>query len=437
MRTITAWVLIIGTIAFIALAPRLIPREGAELHQQQIATVELTLTARYVIGVHQLLNATQQAQPAGQTQSLLGAARQHAQSPLDQLRLVPVIAELLGPGAALEKLDEIEPKLAAPDLARDGKTLRQIYSEGVDALSTQEREQLFDRHGFFGKLALSWGKPSTDPLRYSVLRAAQRTVIALILLVLFVIAAFVTGVVLLIIFIILAAQGRIRRANRPPISPRPRLLESFAIYLLGMVGLSFAVRYVLRVESLSASVLILFLAPIALAWPAARLGIRQTAREIGFTPGRGAIREIALGLAGYITGIPIIAVGFLLTLILSKFAGVHPVHPIIEAAGKGPRVALELYLLACGVAPMVEETMFRGALYQWLRTHTGWIISGLIVGLLFAAVHPQGWTAFPALAAIGFVLAGIREFRGTLLPAMAAHAFNNFIAMTFLVVALG
>ena len=59
-----------------------------------------------------------------------------------------------------------------------------------------------------------------------------------------------------------------------------------------------------------------------------------------------------------------------------------------------------------------------------------------------------GWIRHAALASfwfglnfhwlpIGFVLAGIREFRGTLLPAMAAHAFNNFIAMTFLVIALG
>jgi membrane protease YdiL (CAAX protease family) len=133
----------------------------------------------------------------------------------------------------------------------------------------------------------------------------------------------------------------------------------------------------------------------------------------------------------------VLALGFGLTLLLARYAGVQPVHPIIEEAGHGFRRNMQLYLLACGLAPMVEETMFRGFLYHWLRPRIGYFAAAALTGILFAAIHPQGWTTIPALGAIGFVLASIREWRNTLLAPMAAHALNNFVAVTFLVVALG
>src|SRR5205814_6031600 len=109
-----------------------------------------------------------------------------------------------------------------------------------------------------------------------------------------------------------------------------RLLEAFALYLIGMIVLSLIGRYVLKLDSLTGSALFLLLIPLALAWPAGKIGIHRTAVETGFTPGRGVVREVFMGIAGYLTGIPLIAVGFLTTLILSRWAHVQPTHPIIE-----------------------------------------------------------------------------------------------------------
>jgi membrane protease YdiL (CAAX protease family) len=64
------------------------------------------------------------------------------------------------------------------------------------------------------------------------------------------------------------------------------------------------------------------------------------------------------------------------------------------------------------------------------------LISGLISSLIFAAVHPQGWTAIPVLGAIGFVLASIREWRGTFIASATAHALNNAVVTTFVILAL-
>jgi membrane protease YdiL (CAAX protease family) len=96
------------------------------------------------------------------------------------------------------------------------------------------------------------------------------------------------------------------------------------------------------------------------------------------------------------------------------------------------------------VAPVVEETMFRGVLYRHLRelTHgidrvASLLFSTLISCFIFAIIHPQGVMAVPALMALacGFVLA--REWRGTLLPSMIAHGLNNALVLGLGIVMLG
>ena len=80
--------------------------------------------------------------------------------------------------------------------------------------------------------------------------------------------------------------------------------------------------------------------------------------------------------------------------------------------------------------------MFRGALYHNLRSRWGIVGSGFISGLIFATIHPQGLLAIPALTAMGFGFALIREWRGTLIASMTAHSLHNGILITTLIVAL-
>src|SRR5438552_4084617 len=129
LRTAFTWLVLLAIVAFIALAPKLIPRPDTDQHKHELAELELPLTARYILRAHQLLRATQQPQPAAQDQSFIALLQQHAKTPTDQLRLVPMIAEFQGPAAALERLDALEPKLTTPDEKRDARALHQIYSE--------------------------------------------------------------------------------------------------------------------------------------------------------------------------------------------------------------------------------------------------------------------------------------------------------------------
>jgi membrane protease YdiL (CAAX protease family) len=127
---------------------------------------------------------------------------------------------------------------------------------------------------------------------------------------------------------------------------------------------------------------------------------------------------------------------FFIALQLSKLAGATPTHPIINYVNKGPLQVFLLYVVACVWAPISEETMFRGALFADLRARYSWLISAPIVGFVFAAVHPQGPTLIPALGGIGVAFCGLREWRGSLIASMTAHALNNGTVMTILVLTM-
>ncbi|HEV3025798.1 MAG TPA: CPBP family intramembrane glutamic endopeptidase, partial [Pirellulales bacterium] len=89
---------------------------------------------------------------------------------------------------------------------------------------------------------------------------------------------------------------------------------------------------------------------------------------------------------------------------------------------------VQVLFVASVAAPIVEETMFRGVLHRHLRDATsllGYAASALasatVASFVFAAIHPQGWLAVPALMALAFAFTLTREWRGTLVPSIIAQ----------------
>mgnify|MGYP002019262003 CR=1 FL=1 len=116
---------------------------------------------------------------------------------------------------------------------------------------------------------------------------------------------------------------------------------------------------------------------------------------------------------------------------------------IIEIANGGWQVRVLIISLAAIAAPIVEETIFRGVLYRQLRTsskafnHAISILgSVLIVSFLFAAIHPQGWIAIPALMGIAIGMNLMREWRGTVIPSMVVHGVSNGLVTSMVLVFL-
>jgi len=95
--------------------------------------------------------------------------------------------------------------------------------------------------------------------------------------------------------------------------------------------------------------------------------------------------------------------------------------------------AVPMLLVAIVAAPLTEELAFRGYALGLLRRHFGVISALVLSSLMFAAAHlTQGLypTKLVVYFLFGLGLAGIVWRTGSLLPAMAVHAFGDLVFFT-------
>jgi membrane protease YdiL (CAAX protease family) len=242
---------------------------------------------------------------------------------------------------------------------------------------------------------------------------------------------------LLIAGIVLIVKGRIQSLYVPDPSASAAFLEVFALYLVLFFVVFGLVRRAFGWTNLNWEWLTWLIIPIVMIW-AVRQGVTidKCRMALGWHRGRGWGREIVAGLAGYLAGLVFLALGLVITALLIKLTNASPRNWLAPMLSGNAWHVLALYGLVSVFAPVIEETMFRGALFHYLRGRWRWAISATIVTSIFALMHPQGWVAFPALGAIAMVLAALREWRGSIIAPMAAHAFNNFIVLTLALVLL-
>ena len=417
---------------------------------------QLLLAARYAVGVGSFTKSAPRARttpattraanapaPAGAdlTAKLLDQLDITAQSPIDEFRVIPVVGELLGSDAALDRLDRFEGEHTVVRLRRDVDLLRAAYTRGSPALDASDRQYLIDRHGWFAQLALTHDAPSGDSQRQQALSPARRTAFLLLTLVIIGIAALIAGLALLILALVWLIGGNWRAAYLRPAPWRAAPFgESFALYLGGYLVLSLGISLLLggsETRSIWPSAALLLILPLVVIWLFMRgISAKEAALGLGWHRGRGMLRECFAGITGYVAGLPLIALALLASMWLMKHSGQKAEHPIINHPIDRPLEAWGVFVLACIVAPILEESMFRGALFHHLRGKLGFVLCALISSLIFAAIHPQGWAAVPVLSAIAFVLAGIRQWRGSLIGCVVAHALNNSIVTLILLIGM-
>jgi membrane protease YdiL (CAAX protease family) len=353
-----------------------------------------------------------------------------ARTPEDKIRVAILIGETRGAEEAAARLSGIAASTRQADVLEDVRRLQTIYASGPEALPPDDRESLMRRHGYLGRLALAYGvgkdqEPrktlETEAFWFMVRLSALGAAIGALLLLSA--GAFIVGCVWFF-------RGKIRRNYSPEVSSSPAYVEGFALYLVLFLGLSLLLRY-FGTASLQWSWIAIFILPIVWMWVRMRGTTAEQRRlAFGWHRGNGILREIGAGLGGYVAGLVVIAAGILVTVVLVQLTKVRASSPVVQEMTGGPLRILGLYALACIFAPLAEETMFRGLLFHHMRQRWGWLASSATVSLIFAALHPQGWVAVPALAGIAMVLAALREWRGSLIAPMAAHALSNFIVLT-------
>jgi membrane protease YdiL (CAAX protease family) len=117
-------------------------------------------------------------------------------------------------------------------------------------------------------------------------------------------------------------------------------------------------------------------------------------------------------------------------------------HLPIQELFKNRTGALLLMGMAVLVAPLVEETVFRGYLYPLFAKSLGALPSVLLTGVLFGLMHGAqlGWTwgLVLLLSIVGVIFTFARSRTGTVLASFLMHlGYNSMIAVSSIIATRG
>jgi membrane protease YdiL (CAAX protease family) len=151
----------------------------------------------------------------------------------------------------------------------------------------------------------------------------------------------------------------------------------------------------------------------------------------------GHVRPL-LAYLGLISG------GFLLSIFVALASSVFtPKNKMpIEQYFQDRPTALLLLIVSVTLAPLFEETIFRGYLYPVVARTFGIVPGVIFTGLLFGLMHAsQLGGNLPQVALImvvGIVFTAARAKTGNVLPGYLLHvSYNSFIAIAFLIASHG
>jgi uncharacterized protein len=100
--------------------------------------------------------------------------------------------------------------------------------------------------------------------------------------------------------------------------------------------------------------------------------------------------------------------------------------------------ALLLMLLSVLLAPVVEETIFRGYIFPVVARSFGVGTSVLATGLLFGLLHAEqlkgGFWQIVLMVIVGIIFTWVRAAKRTVLASFLVHlSYNSFLLLAFLV----
>ena len=210
----------------------------------------------------------------------------------------------------------------------------------------------------------------------------------------------------------IAASGVLARSSEGPAD-----FKDQADFIIGSVG------------QIVVCVVCLHLVTKRLGQPPQTLGLAPAPlRHFGGTVLLRILTVMPLGLVHVIWIILLHDAGFsveeqdVVSLVREKFREGDPVY--VSSAT----------VLAVVLAPVVEELVFRGLLFGWLRERWGPVAGAVISSLAFAGIHAS-LTALVALFLVALLLCAIYERTRSLYPCMLYHAMLN--GQTLLLLAFG
>ncbi len=356
----------------------------------------------------------------------------------ERLRLAIVAGEVVGKEDALARIVALQRELdPGSPLASDAEWFRVMYEKGADKLSQEVQASLMDRHGWFADLALAYGRPITDSFRRSAVGGRERILRTYKRLHWAQVALFLVGILALVVLIRANEELRSQGQFETPVPDEN--LQAFVLFCAGFVvilGLSlvpFGLGAEGSLEATAASELAIWVLMIVPAWPLLR-GVprNEFAQTVGLHLGRFVSAEIFVGVMAFVGVMPI-TIGLSEAIeSLSRIFGSASVegspegHPMFQAPPSDSGLLVFLSVIGSVVwAPLIEETVFRGFLYGWLRERLGIGLAIALSSIAFGIVHPYSPLGMIQVGAAGVVFALLREWRGSLIAPMVAHALHN------------
>jgi membrane protease YdiL (CAAX protease family) len=167
----------------------------------------------------------------------------------------------------------------------------------------------------------------------------------------------------------------------------------------------------------------LIMLPATLALARYTLGANLS--DLGFgRPLRGSTALAAIG-----AGAALFILSIVLELFQDKLFGPHPQQVALILAKHHGAIAIMLDLLSAAVlAPLFEETLFRGVLFTALVQRMRLPLAAGLSGLTFGVAHLDKYN-FVLLAVIGVGLAYVYYRSGTIWANVLAHATFNSLGL--------
>jgi membrane protease YdiL (CAAX protease family) len=501
---ILAWIIILGCVALVVVShirPSTTTSPAEAGDGEDLVTLRvMQAQGKFYLGIAALSK--------DEKHMLYEYAKKLDEGTVDQrLRYIVLAGELGGPEAALDALKEFDAKLAKNEIERNAddilfwagmpfqrdfpsrltalerladlesrnylnveqsrlrEILGRVYTDYADgelaapSVGESDRALLKARLNWFGDLALAPDDGPDQNARDKIISSSVLTTVVLIVAGILAVVVAVAGLIGLIVFLILLLSGRLQHLKCVSFHGGV-YAETFAVWMILFIGISISFGRLFGHEQLLPSAAGSLLSLVALFWPVLR-GVpwRRVREDVGLSRGRNPRVEPVLGLGTYILSLPLVALGVLIMVVLMAVVdylqgGEHrgefgplpsPSHPIVHlVAGGDWWMLLQVLFLAGVIAPIVEETMFRGVLYRHLRETTrslGFVVSAFLsaitVSFMFAVIHPQGPLFVPVLMGLAFGFTLAREWRGTLIPSIIAHGLNNTLVLCLNIFLLG
>lgn len=328
---------------------------------------------------------------------------------------------------------DLKPIAKEPALANVAKA----YS--AQKLSRAEGKELaakLDEGGELSKLAAKFVRKKADlPAKTKPLFQPKFIALTLVFLAILCLSAIAWFTLLG-----MALGGQLRSFGPAATIETPAQADRFAVRAATLFATFYATSTVLGSLHLDQRISVFLTFTVMVA--AVPLTLRQWPKmaDVGLH-GRDLGRNILLGLWGFLLELPVTMItamlGFFLLRGLHLPMPTHPASTILQSSKDVFLIAVTFYSGAI-VAPIWEETMFRGLLFPALgKVLKNPLLGALVSSFLFASIHPQGPILWGALASVALFSCALARHTRSLVPSIVMHMAHNTTLLTLALLSAG